>query len=371
METNTILQGSALEQLKTLPNESIDMCITSPPYWGLRDYGTAEWEGGLAGCNHIKKADQSTSKLSSTKTQKEAHSFYKNRCGICGATRIDKQLGLEPDFRDFIKNLADIFDEVKRVLKPEGTCWVNLGDTYMNNNSSVAERGRSGFGKDKIGMTYRDDPSVQQKSLVQIPNRFAIEMTDRGWILRNEIIWHKPNIMPQSVKDRFTVDFEKLFFFTKSKNYSFNQQFDNAVWDIDGTGTIKRALRQREGLKSNPDEHRNGVRRIYPDGKHGEGHQSAKYVDGKKNKRAVWKINTRPYSEAHFAVYPPELIETPIKAGSPECGVILDPFFGSGTTGEVALKLDRKFIGVELNPEYIKIANKRLKPILDQQKLPL
>lgn len=376
MNISRIIQGDALAVLKNLPSESVDMCITSPPYWALRDYG------------------------------------------------MDGQLGLEPDFHDYIRKLCDIFDEVYRVLKPEGACWVNLGDTYGGSNGA-------GFAPTKWKKLYEDgEPlrnklrarkAVQSKSLLQIPNRFAIEMTERGWILRNEIIWHKPNVMPQSVRDRFTVDFEKVFFFTKQKKYFFDQQLELAVWDVDGTGTIKRALRQKDGLKSNPTAMRNGVRKVYPDGKHGATHQSAKFVNGLRNKRAVWKIATRPFKEAHFAVYPPELIETPIKSTCPEfvctkcgrpqirdikrvsnyekreeafvpgnsatkvdssgwnppafedegwivcdCGaefepgVVLDPFFGAGTTGLVAQQLKRRYIGIELNPEYIAIAQRRL-----------
>jgi len=316
-----ILQGDALEQLKTLPDESVDMCMTSPPYWALRDYG------------------------------------------------VDGQLGLEPTFQEYINKLCDIFDEVKRVLKKAGTCWVNIGDTYMG-NSSYSEKGRQGYGKDKIGMINKEkwqDPKykaagnsrlrarehvksgqVKSKSLCQIPNRFAIEMTNRGWILRNEIIWHKPNCMPSSAKDRFTVDFEKLFFFTKNKKYWFETQTDTALTKGSKSGTLKENASEPTGKIS------------------GYNHSGKDFITGDtRNKRAVWTINTKPYKEAHFATYPEKLCATPIKAGCPENGIVLDPFFGAGTTGLVARNLNRDYIGIELNEEYIKIAEKRL----SQQKL--
>lgn len=326
MQLDSIIQGSALEVLRTLPSDSIDCCVTSPPYWGLRDYGTATWEGGDPECNHFKNFLSSSKSTLHDKPEvkkMETGIPFAGDCGKCSAVRKDLQLGLEPDFRDYIKNLCDIFDEVKRVLKPEGTCWVNLGDTY---------------GADK--------------SLVQIPSRFASEMTDRGWILRNEIVWHKPNVMPSSVKDRFTVDFEKLFFFTKSKTYHFQQQFEDAVTDINtkargGFGSLS-------GKNNTPDR-----------AKSNQPGKSWTYTD-RRNKRAVWTISTKPFKEAHFATFPQELVETPIKAGCPAFGVVLDPFMGSGTTGLVAQNLVRHYLGIELNPEYIEIARRRLnQPTLD------
>ena len=321
-EVNTIICGDALEVLKTFPNESIDMVMTSPPYWALRTYN------------------------------------------------VEGQLGLEPTFQEYINKLCNIFDEVKRVLKKEGTCWVNMGDTYMG-NSSYSEKGRQGYGNDKIGMINKKqwlDPKyphkeklrarehikkgqVKEKSLCQIPARFATEMANRGWILRNEIIWAKPNCMPSSVKDRFTVDFEKLFFFVKSKKYYFEQQREPNK-DI----SIKRAKYEqgRNVLGKNPSSIG------YKSDKYGMPERFIKLHPDGHNKRAVWTINTKSFSEAHFATYPPELCETPIKAGCPKGGIILDPFFGAGTTGLVAQNLNRNYLGIELNKEYIKIAKKRL-----------
>lgn len=284
MEVNQILQGDTLEVLKTLPEESIDMVITSPPYWGLRNYG------------------------------------------------VEGQLGLEATFQEYIDKLCNMFDEVKRVLKKEGTCWVNLGDTY--------------------GQNWRGG-GVPPKSLVQIPSRFAIEMSNRGWILRNEIIWHKPNCMPSSVKDRFTVDFEKIFFFVKNKKYWFETQYE----PLQQT-SIERMGRKWCGSKNKKFGQENNKQQVIDAEERMDANRWAN--DKGRNKRCVWPITLRGYRGAHFATYPEELIETPIKAGCPEGGIVLDIFMGSGTTGVVAKKLGRNYLGIELNPEYIEIANKRL-----------
>lgn len=294
---DTILLGNSLELLKTIPDNSIDCCITSPPYWGLRDYGH------------------------------------------------DEQLGSEKHFKDFVNNLCNVFDEVQRVLKPTGTCFINLGDTYMN-DSSYSEKGRQGFGNDKIGMIKKEKQGVKKKSLCMIPERFAIEMIDRNWCLRNQIIWHKPNAMPSSVTDRFTVDFEKIFLFVKeSKGYYFKQQLEKSIWaETDARSKIKGGKQSK--------------------GKAAEGVYATKNVSftegGMKNMRTVWTVNTEPSSEAHFATYPQRLVERMLSAGCPENGIVLDPFFGSGTTGLVAKKLNRHYIGIELNPEYVDIATKRI-----------
>ena len=306
---NKILQGDALSTLKTLPNESVDMVMTSPPYWALRDYG------------------------------------------------VEGQLGLESTFQEYINKLCDIFDEVKRVLKKEGTCWVNMGDTYNSggNYRSQQDGQEEGVISHKhyknTGFVKTDKKlqGLKDKCLLQIPSRFAIEMTNRGWILRNELIWHKPNCMPSSAKDRFTVDFEKIFFFSKNKKYWFETQHEDTGRKYKRTISI------------------NDKKVFGGDGYAGKGkaNREGRIIETcGRNKRCVWKITTKPFKEAHFAVYPPELCETPIKAGCPQGGIVLDPFFGAGTTGVVAKKLGRDYIGIELNPEYIKIAEKRLQEVL-------
>lgn len=335
--TQQVLIGNCAEVLKTLPSESVDCVVTSPPYWGLRDYKTEPqvW-GGRSDCEHdwtpegVKRydarRDHDGKDFGDTRGQEPMRSALDTEldlgatCPMCGAWR--GQLGLEPTPQLYIQHLVGIFDEVKRVLKKTGTCWVNLGDTYG-------------------GMTKTD------KSLAQIPSRFAIAMTDAGWILRNEIIWWKRNCMPSSAKDRFTVDYEKLFFFVKSKKYYFEQQLEPVA-----ECSIKRAE-----YGWNCDRANNGV--AGPQGIHVEKMGTRFVRSSGRNKRCVWDITTRPYKGAHFAVFPPELVETPIKAGCPPGGVVLDPFGGTGTTSEVARKLNRSSILIELNPEYLKLVKER------------
>jgi len=298
-----IIQGDALEQLKKLSDESVDCVVTSPPYWALRDYG------------------------------------------------VEGQLGLEPTFQEYITKLCNIFDEVKRVLKKSGTCWVNMGDTYGGTGSGQKDTGKHGYTPEAMATTKNKPQSkLQGKSLIQIPSRFAIEMTNRGWILRNEIIWYKPNGMPSSAKDRFTVDFEKVFFFVKSKKYWFETQYEPYTEDLDRWGGEKLKADGESTWDEGTGQDTYRDRNMRPN-------------SNGRNKRCVWRINTKPFKEAHFAVYPEKLIEPMIKAGCPEDGVVLDPFFGAGTTAVVAQKLNRKWLGIELNPEYIEIAEERLKNI--------
>ena len=359
-------------------------------------------------------------------------------CSKCGAWK--GQLGLEPDFELYIKHLCNIFDEIKRVLKNTGTCWVNLGDTYSGSCQGAGKNLLNRLSSKKIenlgsiqnyvlkyGHTLTKKPpsaktSIPAKSLCLIPYRFAIEMVDRGWILRNIIVWHKPNCMPQSVKDRFTVDFETVFFFTKCKKYFFEQQFEEYTSPLNrwGGDSLKAKRKSEWDNATNHNLYRD--RKMRPN------------LQGR-NKRCVWKIPTKPFKGAHFAVYPEKLVEPMIKAGCPEyvckncgkprekifkgtsshafnirvrdvkkgrikyidrmasrkeiqnyeegkthagegrkfigwtdCGcnagwrpgIVLDPFCGSGTSCVVAKKLGRDFIGIDINPEYIKIAEARL-----------
>lgn len=296
---NKIIQGDCLIELKKLKEESIDCIITSPPYWGLRDYG------------------------------------------------VKGQIGLEKTIDEYLEKMLKITAELKRVLKKTGTMWWNHGDCYGGNLSAPNQP--------KLGKRdpYSNFPKVRArnrtpKSLCLQNFRLALAMTDQQqWILRNIIIWHKPNCMPSSVKDRFTVDFEPVFFFTKSKKYWFETQYEKTL-------TFDNSIRDRDNTKLNNTPGRTKM----------GGLKMNDYSE--KNKRCVWKIPTKPFSEAHFAVFPEKLVETPIKAGCPENGIVLDPFFGAGTTGLVAQNLNRNYIGIELNPEYIKIAKQRLrqKPLL-------
>ena len=301
---NKIFHGDCLEVLTKLQSESIDCIVTSPPYWALRDYG------------------------------------------------VSGQLGRESTFEEYITKLCDIFDEVKRVLKNKGTCWINISDTYSgtgHKNNSTDPKYKDGRNGQKISLNNKTN--VPNKCLCCIPDRFKIEMINRGWICRNEIIWHKPNCMPSSVKDRFTVDYEKVFFFVKNKKYYFNQQLEKSIW----AERDKRAI--TGGItKSGKSTSENGQQ--YQISKSGSFRK-----DKMRNVRSVWTISTKGLRDAHFASYPEVLIEPIIKAGCPVGGIVLDPFFGAGTTGLVARKQDKNYIGIELNGEYIKIAEARINRI--------
>ena len=252
--------------------------------------------------------------------------------------------------------MCTIFDEIKRVLKKEGTCWVNLGDTYSGscqgsgkNIEHLSKKTMENLGSTKVYLqkyshTINQKPpnhktSVSPKSLCLIPERFAIEMVNRGWILRNRCVWYKRNSMPSSVKDRFSNKWEYVFFFVKNKKYYFNLDAVRKPHKISSINRINAGFSKKVL---------------------GISHDSANVHPLGGNPGDLWDITTRPHAFAHFACYPERLCEMPIKAGCPEKGIVLDPFLGSGTTAVMALKLNRKFIGIELNQEYIEIAKKRI-----------
>jgi len=305
-QLNKIYQKDALAFLYSLPNNCIDMAITSPPYWCLRDYG------------------------------------------------VEGQLGLEPTFDEYINKLCNIFDEAKRVLKQGGSCWVNLGDTYSGNKKGKTDRKVSDYLKDNSTGIHKR-AIITPKCLCQIPSRFAIEMCNRGWILRNTIIWHKPNAMPSSVKDRLNNTYEFVFHFVKAKKYYYGL---DAIRE-----PHKQATKQRVKYGINP---YGGLGKVKMTGSR-KGNLPAKKITLNpkgKNPGDFWTISTKGFKGAHFATYPEKLCEKPIKASCPPNGIVLDIFMGAGTTALVALKLGRKFLGCELNPAYIEIAEKRLAPYL-------
>lgn len=318
MELNIIHNTDALSGLRRLPDASVDCIVTSPPYWQMRDYGIGdiEWADGWSG-----------------------------------------QLGLEPTRDDFIAHLCLIFDECDRVLKPTGTLWVNMGDSYSKPYKYNRHQDPKWYERTKNSSCLIDlqvDTArhrISSKSLCNIPNKFADEMILRGWVLRNEIIWHKPSCMPCSVRDRFTVDFEKVFFFTKSGKYYFAQQFEpyapSSLVRYKTPVTLNGKGKEYRRISGKPQ----GILKEDPRGR---------------NMRCVWRVPYEPRKEAHFAMYPSRLIETPIKAGCPEGGIVLDPFMGSGTTAVVARRLGRKYIGFEPNPEYWTIAEKRLQQTIPE-----
>ena len=364
-----ILHGSCLDRLKDLEDQSINTCITSPPYWGLRDYGTAEWEGGDENCDH--KIGGETRGGLSDKQKTTKGSFgdeaIKNNqpCPKCGAIRKDNQLGLEETPEEFVENLVKVFREVKRVLRDDGTVWLNLGDSYANQRSGEGADTMKNLNVNTHGYknpTEKQEKTnknfnqplnygnLKQKNLVGIPWRVAFALQADGWYLRQDIIWHKPNPMPESVTDRCTKAHEYIFLLSKSVKY----YFDNEAIKEDSIytpGKTHEAEREKgyKGKWSNPEK-----------GSRHDG--SFKAIREKRNKRSVWTIATKPFKGAHFATFPMDLIEPCVLAGCPEGGTVLDPFGGSGTTAQVANGHNRDAILIELNEEYIEIAKERIAP---------
>lgn len=358
MKFNRVIQGDVKEIAKQLPDQCVNTIVTSPPYWGLRDYGTAEWIGGDSDCEHIER-------MARNDTDRETPggkggSFrggtkqYKDTCPKCGATRKDDQIGLEPTPDEHVAVMVDVFRELRRVLRDDGTLWLNYGDCYASsiNGRSAADTKEAG----NDNRTFRDKPfstvgnGLKPKDLVGMPWRIALALQADGWYLRSDIIWHKTNPMPESVTDRPTRSHEYIFLLSKSERY---------YYDAD-------AIREPKALSTITDqrENENGHRRDrdFP-GQPSNGGTNLGGPDGGRNKRTVWTVSTKPYREAHFATFPPDLIKPCILAGCPEGGIVLDPFIGSGTVAQVAIELRRQWLGIELNPEYINLTNGRLKEV--------
>ena len=294
-----ILIGDVRERLKELPDQSVNCCVTSPPYWGLRDYGN------------------------------------------------DGQIGLEQEPDDFVAELVSVFREVRRVLRDDGTLWLNIGDSYSGSGKGTA--GNLGKKHNERHLEHKTGGLVpngtKPKDLVGIPWMLAFALRADGWYLRQDIIWHKPNPMPESVRDRCTKAHEYIFLMSKSPKY----YFDSEAMKEPSTNLGKTKIRFGGNKYGDSDDPKHATK------------SGNEYTDtGFRNKRSVWSVTTRPFKGAHFATFPPALIEPCILAGSPRGGVVLDPFFGAGTTGLVAQRHDRKWIGCELNPEYAAIAQARI-----------
>jgi DNA modification methylase len=316
MNENTIYEGDCIQTMKQWPDACVQTCITSPPYYGLRDYGH------------------------------------------------DGQIGLEETPEAFVQKLVEVFREVRRVLKDDGTLWLNLGDSYAGSgkgsNSDGTAHASSLLGKQGThkGTTEGTKPiqkageiGLKPKDLIGIPWRVAFALQADGWYLRQDIIWHKPNPMPESVTDRCTKAHEYIFLLSKSSKYYFdNEAIKEDCVNENMPGSNMRDTRETYGEQNGGNS---GLRDL-----------KKKYKDGDwpttRNKRSVWTVTTKPYSGAHFATFPPDLIEPCILAGCPEGGIVLDPFMGSGTTAHTALRAGRKYVGCELNGDYIKLANQRL-----------
>ena len=305
--TNTVHHGDCLTVLKTFPDEFIDCCVTSPPYWGLRDYG------------------------------------------------VSGQLGLEKTPEEYVAKMVEVFREVKRVLKKEGTVWLNLGDSYCATTKGSGghnEKQDSNNGSWFDNRKWQIPDGLKPKDLVGIPWRVAFALQADGWYLRSDIIWHKPNPMPESVTDRPTKSHEYIFLMSKSAKYYYDNE---AVKEPAVEGTDLGVLRSNKAAYGQgPTDIKTINKRlaICPDSRLGN-------PSGTRNKRDVWTVPTKPYKGAHYATFPPKLIEPMILAGCPAGGIVLDPFVGSGTVAQVATLHRRNWIGIELNPEYIKLADKR------------
>lgn len=442
MKMDKIICGHVLDVLKQIPDDTIDCVITSPPYWSLRDYKTDgviwdgdsdcahEWEKEVTMHDNLRyRAGANSSVGNNTNPEIYTNKLINNVfCIKCNAWK--GSLGLETTFDIYLSHLLSIFAQVKRVLKKTGTCFVNLGDTYsasppgnkpnttylssgLPNSMENQEMRRSAQARTK-------DFGVPTKSLCLIPERFAIGMVDSGWLLRNVIVWHKSNVIPSSAKDRFTVDFEYVFFFVKNRKYWFEQQFEpHKVDSIERYDSEFRTL-PRAWIDKNASPMSGGKKVNF------------KFSEQGRNRRCVWNIPTQPFKDAHFATFPEALIEPMIQAGCPEfvcqkcgkarkkkyklhgksttekiaerqfsgkrgingvrqaldysgghennirekefrgytdcdcgacfdSGIVLDPFIGSGTTAIVAIKNNRHWIGIDLNESYCDMARKRIK----------
>lgn len=371
MEFNKIYLGDNMETLKSFPDECVDCCITSPPYYGLRDYGTGTWVGGDPNCPHarLNKVGDScnTGHAQDGLQGNVGDAIYKTVCPLCGAVREDKQVGLEETPEEYIERLVGIFHEVKRVLKPEGTLWLNIGDTYYGSGggrgttyhdgrTDVVQSGNKGF-NDMLYAPVLTKPheELKNKDMIGIPWMLAFALRKDGWYLRQDIIWEKPCPMPESVKDRCTKSHEYIFLLAKSSKYYFDYK---AIMEPCTDQSRTNYACGSGKISINLDRNDNDLAERSKD-------FTPEEIDGTKvrNKRDVWRVNPAHYKEAHFATFPEELIAPMVLAGCPSEGVVLDPFMGSGTTAVVAKKNSRNYLGCELNPEYVEMAESRIKGV--------
>lgn len=306
IEVNIVYNQDCIEGLKTIPDNSVNCCVTSPPYYGLRDYG------------------------------------------------VDDQIGLEDTPKQYVEKMVAVFREVRRVLMDDGTLWLNLGDSYNsapsgNNKPSGFQQNRSnvlfGSNAQKNGFN-KMTKGLKPKDLIGIPWMVAFALRADGWYLRQDIIWHKPNPMPESVTDRCTKSHEYIFLMSKSQRYYYDYEVIQEKTVTTGVHTNKKYTGNSSIYAGNHPNANSGL--------------ASMEIGENKNKRSVWTVSVKPFKEAHFATFPPDLIVDCIKAGCPENGIVLDPFMGAGTTAVVARKLNRNYIGFELNPDYCKIQDRRI-----------
>lgn len=358
--------------MKEMPDECIQCCVTSPPYWGLRDYNIEPqiWDG-KADCVHewityIKKPTGGKgSKGANVGANKNDfanmrdHDVKSDFCSKCGAWR--GCLGLEPTPELYVQHIIQIFREVRRILKKDGTLWLNLGDSYAGSNCGSNDYRPKNASISANSSKYKGQrpglPSnLKSKDLVGIPWRVAFALQADGWWLRSDIIWHKPNPMPESCRDRPTKSHEYIFLMTKNSKYYYDAE---AIREVANPQTQRGKPVNSTEAEGNTSM--GGRRTGYE--KYG------RYKVEFRNKRSVWTVATQPFSEAHFATFPLKLVEPCILAGCPEGGIVFDPFMGSGTTAVVANKLRRNYIGIEASEEYCKMAEKRIKQATRQRRL--
>lgn len=437
MNENKIYCENCLDTLTRMPDNYLDCVVTSPPYWGLRDYGLQPsiW-GAQDGCLHewgafttdpvhpvnrrcskcgrfgvttrtegentVTKCDNCNELLTDSKSstfgvnsgdEKWIRSIEESRktkmkqvnqgqhCVKCSAWHGN--LGLEPTPELYVQHIVKIFSEIKRALKPEGTVWLNLGDSYSGSHGTGGKPGdkqHTNAGSGSMNSRPEVPVGLKPKDLVGVPWAVAFALRSDGWYLRSDIIWHKPNPMPESVTDRPTKSHEYIFLLTKSAKYYYDM---DAIREPASNNTHERQSRANINTKRQPTDKINAIRtpkaqRVPSGWDTGKGNHRGKIgrypkiknnpsfdaamskMPDTRNKRSVWTVTTKPFKEAHFATYPPDLIRPCILAGCPVGGIVYDPFMGSGTTAEVAILNKRKYIGSELNPEYIKLSEKRL-----------
>ena len=373
---NKVYWGDCRDSLRQMKDEGIKVqtCVTSPPYYGLRDYGTGTWTGGKQDCQHEGISISNNRNFieeGGRGSNKKSISF--GDCIHCGAERKDLQIGNEQTPQEFIDNLVEVFACVWDVLADDGTLWVNLGDSYYNYRPG---KGQS-LNKQTVSNTNQDLPQIcarrgnklneyKEKDLMGMPWRLAFALQDFGWYLRQDIIWHKPNPMPESVKDRCTKSHEYIFLLSKKPQYYFDYKAiqEPAIYGDDDRSS--RGDSRRDSGMNHIAPKKTGIK--FGGNKYGESNDPKHATKSGneweasefKNKRNVWSISTKPYSGSHFAVFPTELIEPMILAGSKVGDIVLDPFFGSGTTGQVSQQLGRKWIGCELNKDYESLQNERV-----------
>lgn len=364
-----LYHGDVIEVLNKLPEQSVQMCVTSPPYWNLRDYGTAEWEGGSDDCNHVERTAEMCHKTSTLGSKKSGHPVtnaayqakitqYKHQCKKCGAKRTDQQIGSEKTLEEFVTKMVEVFREVRRVLRNDGTCWINLGDNW-------------------------------NKGVLQLaPHRVAIALGDDGWVIRQDIVWAKTSPMPESCKNRCTKSHEYIFLLTKKAGgYYYDQEAireeaivgrsilpngnprsgrnatSSAIWRSvgDGKEDVERGVNTK-GAYNDPESGRNKwsvwtseentalIEWLHEN----NSEVLEEYVSQEGNKLSKWLVSSVGYPGSHFATFAPDLIEPTILAGSKPGDVVLDPFVGSGTTLCVAMAHDRHGIGIDLSETYLK-----------------